>query len=97
MTTWVVWEFLHNPDNIQALDKGLARNNIRMVLQRDKEGNCKDIMYIDFKNKCIFSGDELDKRANTIAIQKIIDKQRLLETQQPQQTQRRAHRLRHSF
>jgi len=98
VTTRIKWELLQNPENFDFLVSSLFRNNIRMVLQRDKEGKCIDVTYIDFKNKCLYPGGELDERCKASAIQTVIDNQKLRETQySQQQSQRQTYRLRPSF
>lgn len=47
----------------------LAEDRIKVVLQRDKEGNCIGVYYINLADKCIFNGDELGVYCNRAAIQ----------------------------
>gem|GEM_PF-5434068 len=93
VTTWVQWN-LKDADSIEQLRLRLGRHQIRVALQKDKQGLCRDVTYIDMQNKCIYSGDELGERCNHLAIQKIIDRET---TQKLEQSQNQTYRLRHHF
>jgi hypothetical protein len=101
VATEIQWQLRQHPNSFDTVKEKLAKEKIRVVLQKDKEGICRGITYIDFKNKFLFPGDELGERCNAAAIQKVIDQQKLAATQQVQQTQhqtaRQAYRLRQSF
>lgn len=73
------WELNRTPDNLQELTKGLSREKIRFAMQKDKEGNCKDVSYIDFRSKSVFTGEELDQHTDRQAIQNVIDRQKIRE------------------
>jgi hypothetical protein len=111
LATEIQWQLHQHPNNLDTVKDKLAKENIRMVLQKDKEGNCRRVTYIDFKNKFLFLGDELGEHCNATAIQKVIDHQKLAATQQvnqiqqaqqqtqqtQQQSARQTYRLRQSF
>lgn len=104
VTTQIRWELLQNPQDLDEVTRKLAREQIRIVLQRDKEGKCREVTYIytDFQRKCVFSGDELGEHCTADAIQKVMDRQKIAEAEQSlhqsqeqkQQEQKQTHRLR---
>jgi hypothetical protein len=98
--TQIRWHMSPQANDLKKFARDLSFEDIRMVLQLDKEGKCKEVSYVDFRNKVIFNGDELGDRCNRNAIQKVIDSQKALETQRSlQKTQERelVHRHRHSL
>ncbi|HEY4061012.1 MAG TPA: relaxase/mobilization nuclease domain-containing protein [Puia sp.] len=70
------------PQDLKKVRHSLTREQIHLLLRRDKEGNAREVFYIDFRNKCVFTGDELGEHCNVVAIQKVIDRQRQLEKEQ---------------
>jgi len=64
------------PDDLADLDRRLTRERMRMAMQVDKEGKCKEVSYVSFVSKCVFSGDELGGRCDRHAVQKVLDLQR---------------------
>jgi len=96
----VQWNIVKESHTMEEFKQAMARDKIRMVLHQDKQGICKDVFYIDLKNKCIYNGSELGERCNHLAIQKLIDRettQKLEQSQNQNQTQRQTYRLRHHF
>jgi Relaxase/Mobilisation nuclease domain len=87
------WNFLGTCDNLERLDYDLGRDDIGMVLKKDKEGNCKDVAYVDFKNKCVVLGETLMNEGGPASIQQVIDRQKESEQHQLQE-QELGHRLR---
>ncbi len=98
VTVW--WNLHKQSGTMEELKKAMAKEKIRMVLRQDRQGICQEVTYIDFENKCIYNGNELDERCNHIAIQKLIDREA---TQKPEQSQnqnetpKQTYRLRHHF
>jgi hypothetical protein len=100
VTTQVRWELFQSPNDLKRLAQRLTQEHIRMDLQLDKEGKCKEVTYIDFRNKAIFNGNELGDHCNRDAIQKVIDSKKALEKDrslQKTQEQELVHRHRHSL
>ena len=97
VTTEVKWQLLVNSQDLDGAAQKLAQEHIRMILQRDKTGACQDIAYVDFRSKCIFSGNELGEQCNTNAIQNVLDRQKALELKQESQEHKQTYRLRHSL
>ena len=99
----VVWELYISDYSIdfESLNEKLRRQNIEIIPTIDKEGNWTQVHYIDFENKCVFSGEDLDPRCNHLSLQQAIDRHRLAEQQSQQQTesetQTHHHRLRQHF
>ena len=91
--TWIRWHLHGTCDNLERLDYDLGQDNIAMVLKRDKAGNCKDVAYVDFGNKCVLLGEELPDQGNPASIQKVIDRQKELEQHQSLEREHH-HRLR---
>jgi hypothetical protein len=84
------------PDDLADLDRRLTRERMRMAMQVDKEGKCKEVSYVSFVSKCVFSGDELGGRCDRHAVQKVLDLQRARMDQPVQvQTESQKHRHRH--
>jgi hypothetical protein len=81
MPGYVSWNRLLHPHNLRDFDKGLERDRIKMVIQRDKQGNCKDVFYVDFQSRYIFNGQELGEHGNRATIQNLIEKQKTQEQQ----------------
>ena len=82
------------PDDLADLDRRLTREKMRLVMKVDKEGKCKEVSYVNFANKCVFSGDELGGRCDRHALQKVLDLQKA-RMDQPAQTQTENQRQRH--
>jgi len=87
------WHFLGTPDDLERLDYDLGRDNIAMVLKKDKAGNCKEVAYVDFSNKCVVLGEDLVHEGGPASVQQVIDRQKEAEQNQSQELERR-HRLR---
>ncbi len=86
------------PDNLADLNRRLTSEKMRLVMQVDKEGKCKEVSYISFANKCVFSGDELGGRCDRQALQKLLDLQKTRADHPVQtQTERQKHRHRLHF
>jgi hypothetical protein len=84
------------PDDLADLDRRLARERMRMVMQVDKEGKCKEVSFVSFVSQCVFSGDELGGRCDRQALQKVLDLQKARMDQPVQvQTESQKHRHRH--
>jgi hypothetical protein len=84
------------PDNLADLEQRLTRERMRMVMQVDKEGKCKEVSFVSFVSQCVFSGDELGGRCDRHALQKVLDLQRARMDQPVQvQTESQKHRHRH--
>jgi hypothetical protein len=79
VSTLVRWHLFQNPGNLEKFSYKLAQDKIKIVLQRDKEGRCKEVSYVDFQNRFIYNGNELGEHCNRDAIQKLIDRQKELE------------------
>lgn len=98
LATEIRWQLLQTPHNLEKLTHRLAQERICMVLQRNKEGICEGVSYVDFRNKCVFDGNELGEHCNRDAIQKVIDRQKTLKEEQSlQQSERQINRHRHSL
>lgn len=94
-------ELSQDPQDLEQLKKKLAQENIRIDLRLDPTGICKDVIYIDLKNRSSITQSEIGEAGNVAAIQKIIDRQKLREKEQAlrqaeqkalQQTQRTTRR-----
>jgi hypothetical protein len=98
VATKIGWQLFQNPHNLERIKQRLAQEHICMVLQRDKTGACKEVAYVDFRNKCIFNGDELGEDGNRHAIQNVIDSEKALEKERSlRQSEEQIHRHRHSL
>jgi hypothetical protein len=98
--TQIRYHLILQPNDLKRFAQRLAQEDIRMVLRLDKEGKCKEVAYVDFRNKSIFNGNELDDHCDRDAIQKVIDRQKTLENErslQMSQEQELVHRHRHSL
>jgi len=91
--TWIRWHLHGTCDNLERLDYDLAQDDISMVLKKDKAGNCKEVAYVDFKNKCVVLGESLMNEGGPASIQQVIDRQKELEQQQSRELGH-GHRLR---
>ncbi|HEX9513157.1 MAG TPA: relaxase/mobilization nuclease domain-containing protein [Puia sp.] len=97
IATHIHWELIQHPDNLEKLTDGLRREDIGIVLQKDKAGNCKEVSYVDFGTRCILNGRDLGEHGNREAIQKVIDQQRTVEQEQSlEQGLEQVHRHHHS-
>lgn len=94
LKTEIHWQLLQNPHNLEKFTRDLRREGIQMVLQEDKEGNCRDVFYVDFRDKCVVNGNELGEHGNRDAIQKVMDLQKTLEEEQSEEL---SHRHKHSL
>jgi hypothetical protein len=94
----VQWQMFRDPDNLKDVTYKLAREKICMVLTRDKDGICKEVSYVNFKDRCIYNGDELGPRCDRHAVQKLLDRDNIRQEQElqlkPSQRQTQRHRLR---
>ena len=104
--TYVLWALHGEPDNLEAVKDELRQEAISMVLDRDKNGDCRDVAYVDFRNRIVCTGMELGSRYDHYAIQQVIDRERIREAQQSlnqtqdlslEQTQQHSHRHRPSL
>ncbi len=87
------WQLVQNPHDLKKFTEKLRLQGIRMTLRQDKEGHCKDVFYVDLRNKCVVNGNELGALGNRNAIQKMLDRQKELEQEQSlDQSQKRSHR-----
>lgn len=96
----VRYHLVLHPDDLKTFARKLSYEDIRVSLKLDKEGRCKEVAYVDFRNKSIFNGNELGHHCDRNAIQKVIDNQKALEIQrslQKTQEQELVHRHRHSL
>jgi hypothetical protein len=83
----ISWQLYKEHQDLESFERALEWQQIRVILQRDKAGQCKEVAYVDFRNKCALNGDELGKHGDRMAIQKIIDREQALVQQQSQQQQ----------
>lgn len=97
VATEVKWQLLQNSQDLKKVEQKLAEAQIRMTLRQDKDGNCKEVSYIDFRSKSIFSGNELGEHCNAKAIQHVLDRQKAFELEHPPEKQRQVHKHRHSL
>ncbi|MBS1664874.1 MAG: relaxase/mobilization nuclease domain-containing protein [Bacteroidetes bacterium] len=96
----VGWAMDGDPSTFEEFREKLRRDQISIIIKRDKEGHCTNVTYINFFDKCVFNGDELEPYCNKLAIQKILDREASLTPEQIQeltQKQTHRHRLRPSF
>jgi hypothetical protein len=97
VATEVRWHLFQNSQDLEGAAQKLGQDNIHMVLQQDKAGLCKEVAYVDFRSKCIFSGNELGEHCNVNSIQNVLDCQKALELKQQSEKQKPVHRFRHSL
>ncbi|HEV3326265.1 MAG TPA: relaxase/mobilization nuclease domain-containing protein [Puia sp.] len=102
----VAWALCGKPDNLEAVKEELSQNGIAMVLDRDKDGDCRRADYVDFRNRIVCTGKALGSRYDHEAIQQVIDRERIREAQQSlnqtqdlslEQTQQQSYRYRPSL
>jgi hypothetical protein len=95
----IKWQLFQNSQNLQQASKKLAQDGIEMVLRQDKNGNCKEVTYVDFESRCVFSGSELGEECDANAIRQVQERQKAYEladhTQELKQIQKRRHSLHH--
>lgn len=89
----LAWELNPTPDNLEQVIEDLRMERICMIPRYEKNGTCSSVTYIDFRSKCIFSGEELGEYYDHRVIQKVLDRQKLRQEQPAQEeTQRQRHR-----
>jgi len=78
----VSWALCGEPDNLEAVKDALSQEGIVMILDRDKALDCREVAYVDFRERIVCTGKTLGSRYNHEAIQQVVDRERIRETQQ---------------
>jgi hypothetical protein len=73
----------------------LLNSGIYTIFYKNNAGDCKQFVYVDTKNKCVFEADKVSETGSIRSIQKIIDREKELSLQPTEkQDQRQRHSLR---
>jgi hypothetical protein len=71
-----------HPDDPDGVRSSLSRDGLELSVSCDMEGNCTGITVVDFGRRVVFSGEELDGGCNHLAMQRVIEGQRLREARE---------------
>ncbi len=93
----IQWQLIQNSENLERARTKLRWESIEMVLRKDKNGICKEVNYVDFKSRCVYSGIELGEKCDANAIRQVQERQQAYErtgrAQELEHIQRRRHSL----
>jgi hypothetical protein len=97
-TTRILWAKIQGPAGLTALQRKLEKEQISMVLEKDTRGGIRQVNYVDFRSKCVFNSEDLDKRCGLEEIQRLAAHEQLRQQQESlseEHEQSQRHSLRH--
>lgn len=84
--------------DLDTVAQDLRYEEIRIQLQRDKEGRCEEVFYVDVREKCVLSGSVLGKGYGRDTIRDLMDRgEKLRQVEALRQTEELTHRRRLSL
>lgn len=91
-----VWMCLHwNRNALEEIREALNRNRIELVVRQNKDGACRDVIYVDFDRRCAIDGNKVSTLCNRQAIQQLLDEQKVRQSQRLEEDQ--SHTRRHRY
>jgi hypothetical protein len=82
--TWVKWGLYGEPDDLEAVKDSIRQDGIAMLLDRDKNGDCQGVAYVDFTYNTVYTAAQLGSECDHHAFQQVVDRQRIREAQESQ-------------
>lgn len=90
------WLLRDGPDDWEKVRDQFRRENIALVINKDRSGDVRQVMFVDVRNKIAIAGEEIASFCNAQAIQQLVerDKARIINELKQAQTQRPRQRIR---
>ena len=91
-----VWMCKHWKRNtLEEIREALNINRIGLAMRQNKDGMCREVIYIDFVRCCAIDGNYVSALCNLQSIQQLLDEQKVRQSQRLEEDQ--SHTRRHRY